>query len=238
MVSALGVNIQLVFAGAFFLGAALAGLGGVFGGTMVALGPGEDSAFLLNSLIVVIIGGMGSLGGAAIGALALGLVQSYAQLYLVIGGTDYTFYAILLTFALLVLVLAVRPLGPLRSACLNDESAPHHHGRSSRTRSRPPGDLPTRNERLLHEYRRGAGTLARDRRGEHQLSCGIRRHGVTRADRSVRVGGLYNGERRRLRGRGSARALFRARSRRQLEPVGGCCRRASSSQRSSASGSA
>ena len=111
MVSALGVNIQLVFAGAFFIGAALAGLGGVFGGTMVALGPGEDSAFLLNSLIVVIIGGMGSLGGAAVGALALGLVQSYAQLYLVIGGTDYTFYAILLTFALLVLVLAVRPLG-------------------------------------------------------------------------------------------------------------------------------
>ena len=41
MVSALGVNIQLVFAGAFFLGAALAGLGGVFGGTMVALGPGR-----------------------------------------------------------------------------------------------------------------------------------------------------------------------------------------------------
>jgi branched-chain amino acid transport system permease protein len=111
MVSALGVNIQLVFAGAFFLGAALAGLGGVFGGTMVALGPGEDSAFLLNSLIVVIIGGMGSLGGAAIGALALGLVQSYAQLYLVIGGADYTFYSILLTFALLVLVLAIRPLG-------------------------------------------------------------------------------------------------------------------------------
>jgi branched-chain amino acid transport system permease protein len=111
MVSALGVNIQLVFAGAFFLGAALAGLGGVFGGTLVALGPGEDSAFLLNSLIVVIIGGMGSLGGAAVGAVALGLVQSYAQVYLVLGGTDYTFYAILLTFALLIVVLVVRPLG-------------------------------------------------------------------------------------------------------------------------------
>jgi len=111
MVSALGINIQLVFAVAFFVGAALAGLGGVFGGTMVALGPGEDSSFLLNSLIVVIIGGMGSLAGAAVGAAALGLVQSYAQIYLVIGGTDYTFYAILITFALLVVVLAVRPLG-------------------------------------------------------------------------------------------------------------------------------
>ena len=111
MVSAMGVNIQIVFAAAFFLGAALAGLGGVFGGTMVALGPGEDSGFLLNSLIVVIIGGMGSLGGAAVGAVALGLVQSYAQVYLVFGGTDYTFYAIVLTFALLIGVLAIRPLG-------------------------------------------------------------------------------------------------------------------------------
>lgn len=111
MVSAMGVNIQLVFAAAFFIGAALAGLGGVFGGTMVALGPGEDSSFLLNSLIVVIIGGMGSLAGAAVGALALGLVQSYAQVYLVFGGTDYTFYAIVLTFALLIVVLAIRPLG-------------------------------------------------------------------------------------------------------------------------------
>ena len=42
MVSALGINIQLVFAVAFFVGSALAGLGGVFGGSMVALGPGED----------------------------------------------------------------------------------------------------------------------------------------------------------------------------------------------------
>src|SRR5690349_5211173 len=74
MVSALGINVNLVFVGAFFLGAALAGFGGVLGGTMISLGPGLDTAFLLNSLIVVIIGGMGSLGGAAIGALALGLV--------------------------------------------------------------------------------------------------------------------------------------------------------------------
>jgi branched-chain amino acid transport system permease protein len=111
MVSALGVNIHLVFAATFFIGAALAGLGGVFGGTMVALGPGEDSSFLLNSLIVVIIGGMGSLTGAAVGSIALGLVQSYAQVYLVFGGTDYTFYAIVLTFALLIVVLAIRPYG-------------------------------------------------------------------------------------------------------------------------------
>ena len=63
---------------------------------MISLQPGNDTAFLLNSLIVVIIGGMGSLGGAAIGALALGLVDSYADVYLVFGDTDLTNYSILL----------------------------------------------------------------------------------------------------------------------------------------------
>jgi branched-chain amino acid transport system permease protein len=111
MVSALGINVQLVFAAAFFLGALLAGLGGVLGGTMISLAPGEDTSFLLNSLIVVIIGGMGSLAGAAIGALALGLVDAYADVYLIFGDTDLTNYSILVTFGLLVAVLAVRPLG-------------------------------------------------------------------------------------------------------------------------------
>jgi branched-chain amino acid transport system permease protein len=111
MVSTLGINVQLVFAGAFLIGALLAGFGGVLGGTMISLAPGQDTSFLLNSLIVVIIGGMGSLGGAAIGALALGLVDAYADVYLVFGDTDLTNYSILLTFALLVSVLAVRPLG-------------------------------------------------------------------------------------------------------------------------------
>ncbi len=111
MVSALGVNIQFVFAGAFFIGALLAGLAGVLGGTMLAVQPGNDSAFLLDSLIVVIIGGMGSLGGAAIGSIALGLVSSYANVYLSFGTTDLTNYSILLTFILVVAMLAVRPLG-------------------------------------------------------------------------------------------------------------------------------
>src|SRR6202158_5037087 len=111
MVSALGVNIQLVFAGAFFIGALLAGLAGVLGGTMIAVQPGNDSAFLLDSLIVVIIGGMGSLGGAAIGSIALGLVNSYADVYLKFGTNDLTNSSILLTFILVVAMLAVRPLG-------------------------------------------------------------------------------------------------------------------------------
>jgi branched-chain amino acid transport system permease protein len=108
MVSALGINIQLVFAGAFFLGALLAGLGGVLGGTMISVNKGNDTTYLLFSLIVVIIGGMGSLAGAGIGALALGLVDAFGDVYLPAG---YTNYSVLLIFGLLVLVLAVRPLG-------------------------------------------------------------------------------------------------------------------------------
>jgi branched-chain amino acid transport system permease protein len=108
MVSALGINIQLVFAGAFFVGALLAGLGGVLGGTMISVDKGNDTQYLLIALIVVIIGGMGSLGGAALGALALGLVDSFGDVYLPAG---YTNYSVLLIFGLLVLVLAVRPLG-------------------------------------------------------------------------------------------------------------------------------
>jgi branched-chain amino acid transport system permease protein len=111
MVSALGVNIQLVFAGAFFIGALLAGIAGVLGGTMIAVEPGLDSAFLLNSLIVVIIGGMGSLGGAAIGSLALGMVTAYAAVYMQFGSVDLTPYSILVIFVLVVAMLAVRPLG-------------------------------------------------------------------------------------------------------------------------------
>jgi branched-chain amino acid transport system permease protein len=108
MVAALGINIQRVFALAFAVGAALAAFGGVLGGSQAGLAPGIDAQFLLNSLIVVIIGGMGSLGGAAIGALLYGLVDSFSDIYL---PGDYSNYSVLLTFGLLVAVLAVRPLG-------------------------------------------------------------------------------------------------------------------------------
>ena len=108
MTSALGINVQAVFAVTFFIGALLAGLGGVLGGTMIALAPGQDASFLLSSLVVVIVGGMGSLAGALVGALALGLVAQLSGVYLPAG---YTNFSILLTFALLVFVLAVRPTG-------------------------------------------------------------------------------------------------------------------------------
>jgi branched-chain amino acid transport system permease protein len=108
MVSALGINIQLTFAIAFFIGSALAGLGGVIGGSFASLAPGVDANWLLYSLVVVIIGGMGSLGGAAIGSLLLGLTSNFAAAYL---PSNYTYYSIIFTFVLVAIVLAVRPLG-------------------------------------------------------------------------------------------------------------------------------
>jgi branched-chain amino acid transport system permease protein len=108
MTAALGINVPLVFGGAFFIGALLAGLGGVMGGTTLSLAPGQDDQFLLSSLVVVIVGGLGSLPGAAVGAVALGLIEQLSAVYL---PSQYTNYSILLTFILLVVVLAVRPAG-------------------------------------------------------------------------------------------------------------------------------
>jgi branched-chain amino acid transport system permease protein len=108
MVAALGINIQLTFAIAFAVGCALAGLGGVIGGSFSSLAPGVDANWLLYSLVVVIIGGMGSLGGAAIGALLLGLTSNFSAAYL---PASYTYYSIIFTFVLVAIVLAVRPLG-------------------------------------------------------------------------------------------------------------------------------
>jgi branched-chain amino acid transport system permease protein len=108
MVSALGVNIQLVFALAFLVGSALAGAGGVMGGSFASIGPGVDGNWLLFSLVVVIIGGMGSLAGAAVGSLLYGLITSFAAVYL---PSSYGTYAITFTFVLLAVVLAVRPFG-------------------------------------------------------------------------------------------------------------------------------
>jgi branched-chain amino acid transport system permease protein len=108
MVTALGINIQITFALAFLVGSGLAAVGGVMGASFASIAPGVDGQWLLNSLVVVIIGGMGSLGGAAVGALLYGLVTAFATTYL---PANYTQYSIILTFALLAIVLAVRPQG-------------------------------------------------------------------------------------------------------------------------------
>ncbi len=112
MTSALGVNIQLTFAIAFVVGSALAAFGGVVGASQGAVAPGQDGQWLLNSLVVVIIGGMGSLLGAAAGSLLYGLVFSFSAVYLPTTGDNCcTQYSIVFTFILLALVLAFRPQG-------------------------------------------------------------------------------------------------------------------------------
>ncbi|MGL6280061.1 MAG: branched-chain amino acid ABC transporter permease, partial [Gaiella sp.] len=112
MTSALGVNIQLTFAIAFVVGSALAAFGGVVGASQGAVAPGQDGQWLLNSLIVVIIGGMGSLLGAAAGSLLYGLMLSFSAVYLPTTGDNCcTQYSIVVTFMLLALVLAFRPQG-------------------------------------------------------------------------------------------------------------------------------
>jgi branched-chain amino acid transport system permease protein len=87
---------------------ALAGLGGGIGGSFAGLDVGVDNQWLLNSLVVVIIGGMGSLLGAAVASLLYGLVQNFSAAYL---PANATFYSIIFTFVLLAVVLAVRPYG-------------------------------------------------------------------------------------------------------------------------------
>lgn len=112
MTSALGVNIQLTFAIAFVVGSSLAAFGGVVGASQGAVAPGQDGQWLLNSLVVVIIGGLGSLLGAAAGSLLYGLVFSFSAVYLpTIGSNCCTQYSIVFTFVLLALVLALRPQG-------------------------------------------------------------------------------------------------------------------------------
>jgi branched-chain amino acid transport system permease protein len=108
MTSALGVNVGRVFVVAFFVGSALAGLAGVFGGTVLALAPGQDQVFLLSSIVIVIVGGIGSMLGAAVGALLLAFVQSYAAVYL---PTGWSPYAMVVTFILVAAVLALKPTG-------------------------------------------------------------------------------------------------------------------------------
>ncbi len=106
MLAASGVRIQLVFLAVFVFGAGLAGMAGVVGGTFQSLSPGEDTRFLLASLVVVIVGGMGSIVGAAIGAAVIGVTE---QMGLVYAPT----YSVVFTFLIMAAVLAFRPQGLL-----------------------------------------------------------------------------------------------------------------------------
>jgi branched-chain amino acid transport system permease protein len=106
MVSALGINVQAVFIWIFFLGSLLVGFAGAVGGTTNSFGMGTDGDYLLFSLQVVIIGGLGSIGGVAIGSFLVGVIGQFATGY-------FPTFAGIITFAMLILILAFRPQGIL-----------------------------------------------------------------------------------------------------------------------------
>jgi branched-chain amino acid transport system permease protein len=112
MTSALGINIQVVFAIAFVVGASLAAFGAVVGTSQSNVAQLQDGQWLLYSLVVVIVGGMGSLFGAAVGSLLYALVFMFSASYLPTTGNECcTQYSIVFTFVLMALVLAFRPQG-------------------------------------------------------------------------------------------------------------------------------
>ena len=103
-VEAMGINIRLVFVATFMLGMALAGMAGALGGAFLSLYPTADSEILVYSLAVVVIGGRGSLGGAALGSLAVGLLSTFGQVWF----PELSYFVI---FGPMALLLAFRPHG-------------------------------------------------------------------------------------------------------------------------------
>ncbi|MGI9647934.1 MAG: branched-chain amino acid ABC transporter permease [Acidimicrobiia bacterium] len=106
IVAALGINIKAVFTAAFMFGAFIAGMSGVIGAGFLALLPGQDFEILLFALVVVIIGGLGSLEGAVLGAAVVGLIDSFAKALV----PELSFFTL---FAPMAIILMVRPNGLL-----------------------------------------------------------------------------------------------------------------------------
>lgn len=106
MLGALGVNVRRLYTGVFALGAWLGGLGGVLAAPMRAVSPGMDTDLLLDAFSIVVIGGLGSLAGTALGALIFGLLRSFGLLLL-------PQYETLFIFLLMAVILIVRPQGLL-----------------------------------------------------------------------------------------------------------------------------
>ena len=104
MLGALGTDTRRLFSGVFALGAALAGLGGALAAPIVAVGPGLHSQVIIDAFVVVVIGGMGSLVGALVAALLVGIVNAFGVL-------AFPGLAVVLTFAIMAVVLIVRPWG-------------------------------------------------------------------------------------------------------------------------------
>jgi len=103
-VSALGIDIHRIFTAVFVLSAFLAGIAGVIGASFLSIQPGADGQILILSLVVVILGGLGSLGGAVVAALVTGLLLSFSRAYF----PEMSFFMV---FGPMALVLAFRPQG-------------------------------------------------------------------------------------------------------------------------------
>ncbi len=106
MVRAMGVDARKVLFGVFAAGAALAGIGGTLGASLLPPGPGVDERVLVLSLVIVVLGGPGSVRGALLGAILIGQVQS-------LGVALLPGLATFLLFGAMLAVLALRPQGLL-----------------------------------------------------------------------------------------------------------------------------
>ncbi len=106
MLSALGVNVKVVYSVVFVAGAALAGLGGALAAPRLAVEPGMDASVIIEGFIIVIIGGLGSLWGSFLGAIILGLVTMF-------GSAILPEWELALMYGMMVVVLLWRPWGIL-----------------------------------------------------------------------------------------------------------------------------
>jgi branched-chain amino acid transport system permease protein len=104
MARGVGIDTNRISMFIFALGAFLAALGGVIGGAFLGIYPGLDFEMLPLAFAVVIIGGLGSLGGAAIGALAVGLADNFGKALF----PEISYFTL---YAPMVLILAVKPTG-------------------------------------------------------------------------------------------------------------------------------
>ncbi len=106
MVGALGVNVRLMYTGVFAIGAYLGGLGGAVLAPMGALYPGMDFDIIIDVFLVVVLGGLGSLGGTALGAFIFGELRSFGILVV-------PQFETLFIYMLMAIVLVTRPQGLL-----------------------------------------------------------------------------------------------------------------------------
>ena len=106
MTSALGINTSLIYAAVFAFGGVLAGLAGGLAAPVRSMSPGMGFSILIESFIVTVIGGMGSVSGALVGALLIGLIRSF-------GTIGFPLFVEGLMFLAMVLILILRPNGLL-----------------------------------------------------------------------------------------------------------------------------